>query len=77
MTNAASTASKLTAEARTALINVGTNRQGARVLQPGVSPATFVELVEWGLIGPNDGLTRAGAIVRQRLMDLALESAFG
>ena len=77
MTNAASTAQKLTADARTALINAGNSAIGTRVLGPSCAPATFVELAEWGLIGENDGLTRMGSIVRQRLVDLALESAFG
>lgn len=75
MTNAASIARKLTAEARTALINVGTNRQGAKVT--GTDVATELELNMAGLIGEGAGLTRTGTIVRQRLMDLALESAFG
>lgn len=76
MTNAASTAQKLTAEARIALVNVGTNRQGATIAH-NTPAATVAELRSAGLIGFEMGLTRLGAIVRQRLMDLALETAFG
>lgn len=68
---------ELSTEARSALIGAGSNKVGAKVLGTGLLPATFVELVEWGLIGPNDGLTVQGSIVRAKIMDAALDAAFG
>lgn len=69
---------ELSPEAKTALINAGSSRMGARVLQPSTcTPAAFVELHEAGLIGANDGLTRKGSITRERLVRAALDAAFG
>lgn len=64
---------KLSAAATEALINAGTNRQGA------VAQGTSVALNElWnaGLIGPGNGLTRRGTIIREKVMTAALEAAF-
>ncbi len=60
--------------AEKALINVGTNRQGA-VVQGDLG--ALLELQDEGLIGQNLGLTRMGTIVRQRLMTAELDKAFG
>lgn len=46
---------------------------GARPDAP-CAPATFVELVEWGLIGPNDGLTDRGSAVRTKLVNDAIDA---
>jgi hypothetical protein len=64
---------KLSAAATEALINVGTNRQGA-VAQG--TEAAMAELQRAGLIGDGFGLTRRGTIVRERVMSAALEAAF-
>jgi hypothetical protein len=77
MTTTEQVLAELSTGARSALINAGSSATGTEVLAAGIAPAIFVELAEWGLVGPNDGLTRQGSIVRQRLIDLALESAFG
>lgn len=69
---------ELTQQAQTALINVGTNRQGATI--PTTTPIEAQgELWVAGLIGRGNpgGLTRKGTIVRQRLVDTRLEEAFG
>lgn len=77
MTTTERAKAELSAGAKSALINAGSSKVGAKVLGNGVAPATFVELVEWGLIGPNDGLTNVGARVREALVAAALEEAFG
>lgn len=64
----------LSTGARSALIATGTSRQGTRV--PGTARA-LTELREAGLAGLNNGLTQRGSIVRDRLMDEALDRAFG
>lgn len=67
---------ELTEQAQTALINAGTNRQGATI--PTTTPIEARrELVAAGLVGACNGLTRRGTIARQRLMDIRLEEAFG
>ena len=66
----------LSPEARSAMINAGSSRMGTRVLSH-CTPAVFMELAEWGLIGPNDGLTRQGSIARAKIMDQELDKAFG
>jgi hypothetical protein len=68
---------ELSDEATSALINAGNSAIGTRVLSPSCPPAAFVELAEWGLIGPNDGLTAMGSRARKVIMDAALEAAFG
>lgn len=55
-------------EAKTALINTGTNRQGAKVH---AGPA-LQEMKDLGLVGQDGGLTRKGSIVREREMEAAL-----
>lgn len=59
--------------AKRALINVGTNRQGARVP---ATPAVRRELLLAGLIGDLDGLTRKGSIKRESVLSAALDAAF-
>lgn len=59
--------------AKRALINVGTNRQGARV---SATPAVRRELLLAGLIGDLDGLTRKGSIKRESVLSAALDAAF-
>jgi hypothetical protein len=61
--------------AKKALINVGTNRQGATV--DDVALNVWYEMYSAGLIGVGGGLTRKGTIVRERLMSAELEKAFG
>lgn len=60
--------------ARTALINAGTSRQGAVIDAP---LDVKWELENASLIGRGTGLTRQGSIVRERLMNEALDKAFG
>lgn len=62
----------LTPAARTALVAVGTNRQGATLRQDATS-AVANELGARGLIGLDGGLSRTGTIVRQYLVDQELE----
>jgi hypothetical protein len=64
----------LSEAAKQALINVGTNRQGARVEG---NFSALAELFRAGLIGHEDGLTRKGTIERERLQAAALDAAFG
>jgi hypothetical protein len=65
----------LSEAAKTALIDAGTNRVGAKV--PDVSMGTWVELKASGVIGVSGGLTNKGSVVRERLMDEKLREAFG
>lgn len=60
--------------AKDALINAGTNRQGAKVQG---SAEALAELAVAGLIGPEHGLTRKGTIARERAEDEAFAKAFG
>jgi hypothetical protein len=60
--------------AKDALINAGTNRQGARVQAP---LDVKWELENLGLIGRGTGLTRKGTIARERAVNEALDKAFG
>lgn len=64
----------LSEQATQALISVGTNRQGAVVY---ASVAANIELLALGLVGDGNGLTRKGTIARQKIMDAALDKAFG
>lgn len=66
---------QLTKAAREALIAVGTRRQGATINTVTPGPVAD-ELRNAGLIGPGNGLTRRGTIVRERLLDAALDAAF-
>jgi hypothetical protein len=74
MTTIQRAASEISPEARSALIGARSSKQGERVLKTGVAPETFVELVQWGLIGPNDGLTRTGSSVRTKLVNDAIDA---
>lgn len=60
---------RISKSAQSALITAGTNRQGAKVT---ASPTVLQELMVAGLIGPGLGLTRAGTIERERLINAAL-----
>lgn len=64
----------LTAKAIKALINANGSHQGAEV--PVTTLAAEFELQDAGLIGKGNGLTRKGTIVRERLVNAALEAAF-
>lgn len=66
---------ELTYGAMQALINVGTNRQGAVV--KGAPSWVVAELYSASLIGPDNGLTRTGTIKRERLVSNVLDAAFG
>lgn len=57
-----------------ALINAGTNRQGARA-QGDVRG--LAELAELGYVGKDNGLTRKGSIARERAVTAMLAKAFG
>lgn len=63
----------LTEAAKSALINASA-RQGSQVK---ADTAVAGELAAAGLIGTQDGLTRKGTIVRERLVNAALDAAFG
>lgn len=65
----------MTGAARTALIDIGTSRQGA-LPRAGVTGAQMAEMSRLGLIGPQGGLTRKGSIMRDRLIEAALDEAF-
>jgi hypothetical protein len=68
----------LSPAAQTALINAGSSRVGVQVGDYRLSGAeVFEELKNAGLIGDNDGLTRQGSIVREKLVAAALDAAFG
>jgi hypothetical protein len=55
----------LTTAERTALINTGTSRRGAPVW----APRSLAALRTLGVVGPGDGLTTLGSIVRDKIMD--------
>lgn len=65
----------LSAAARSALLAIGTNRQGA-VIAPGTPSGASLELRAAGYTGPDNGLTRAGSIARQRLNERLMEAMF-
>lgn len=65
----------LSRAAEKALIDVGTNRQGARVDRR-TPESALIELVNAGLIGPAYGLTRTGTIRRERLMNRLMDEMF-
>jgi len=66
---------KLGPEAERALINVGTNRQGATLNAR--EPASVTEQLRMeGLIGRDGGLTQAGSIERERLVSRRLDDLF-
>lgn len=63
----------LTPEARTALINFPSSRQGAP-MPLGVSPGIVWELRNAGLVTDRRNLTRAGGIARDRVLSDALDA---
>lgn len=64
----------LSEQAKQALVKAGSSRQGAKVHGP---DAVIAELRGQEMIGPELGLTRHGSITRERLVEHALNSAFG
>lgn len=61
--------------ARTALLSIGTNRQGATPSP--ATPANALAELEWlGLIGKGQGLTRKGTIKRELLVSSLMEDLF-
>lgn len=61
--------------ARAALINIGTNRQGST--PPPATPANVLsELHNLGLIGKNNGLTRKGSVKRELIYAELLDTTF-
>lgn len=66
----------MTAAARAALINIGTNRQGATP-PPSTPVEVLHELTKLGILGRGNGLTRRGTIKRQQLMDDVMNETFG
>lgn len=66
---------QLSREALSALMNVGTNRQGAAVPVARGSEV-WDELKAAGMIRERGGLTRAGSIVRQREADRLMDELF-
>jgi hypothetical protein len=65
---------KLSTKALDALVNAGTNRQGAKVTS---RPEVIEELRKAGQIAEGDGLTRAGTITREREMSVRMDEMFG
>lgn len=65
----------LSKAAKTALINVGSSRQGTYVYTDG--QAEYDELQRAGLVGVNGGLTRKGTIARDQIVEERLDDAFG
>lgn len=63
----------LSENAKDALYNVGTSRQGARV---SAAPIVLGELMRHCLIGNEQGLTRKGTITRDRIAAAKLDAAF-
>lgn len=66
---------ELSSGALTALMNTGTNRQGALV-PVGRNTMIRAELAEAGLIGPDGGLTRTGSIRRERHRNSLMDELF-
>jgi hypothetical protein len=66
----------VTPAARTALIDIGTNRQGAT--PPAKTDAAVLhELTTLGILGVGNGLTRRGTIKREQVMNDLLDDIFG
>jgi hypothetical protein len=72
----ASEVAALSDRARAALMNTGTNREGARVPVSRNESMLWAELTEAGLIGPGGGLTRAGSIARERHTNRVMDELF-
>mgnify|MGYP001611610370 CR=1 FL=1 len=65
----------LSPAARSALINMASNRQG-ETTAPSTAPEVHAELQRLGLLGAGNGLTRKGTVQRQILLEDMLELAF-
>lgn len=65
----------MTASARTALVDIGTNRQGSTP-GPLTPEAVLKELFELGLIGKGHGLTRKGSIKREMIVEELFDAQF-
>lgn len=63
-------------QAKSALINTSSSRQGT-VVPVTINGETEAELRQAGLIGEGGGLTRKGSIKRERVVNAALDEAFG
>jgi hypothetical protein len=61
--------------ARTALMNIGTMRQGS-TCGPATPREVIAELKSLGYLGAGGGLTRKGSIQRQRIADQQFEEMF-
>lgn len=66
----------MTEAARSALVNINTNRQGATP-PPSTTPEVLHELAKLGYLGNGNGLTRKGTIRRQLVMDELMNDMFG
>jgi len=65
----------MSAAARTALMNIGTMRQGS-TCWVGTPLRVIAELRSFGFLGEGGGLTRRGSIERQRIADQQFEEMF-
>lgn len=75
MTYAAKLTAGLSQDAREALVNAGTSRQGTTIPRT-VAGAVRGELRDRGLIGPLDGLTQSGTIARDHIQESDLAEMF-
>jgi phosphohistidine swiveling domain-containing protein len=71
MTRTMMTISQLSETAQSAVLAARGSREGAAVLVPAGADgeALYAELAAAGVIGERRGLTRSGALVRERLLD--------
>ena len=67
------TVAELSDRARIALVNTGTNREGARVPVTPSESMVWAELTGAGFVGLTGGLTRAGSIARERYMNQLMD----
>jgi len=65
----------MSAAARTALMDIGTMRQGS-TCGPATPSAVVAELKSFGFLGEGGGLTRRGSLERQRIEDEQFEEMF-
>lgn len=66
---------ELSEQGRSALLSTGANREGA-VLGRGVAATAAQELILAGLVGQKRGLTRAGVIQRELLLETMMRELF-
>lgn len=64
----------MSSKAVSALVNIGTRRQGAVAI---ADQDTLAELEYLGYIGKNQGLTRRGSIKRELLVEEMEDALFG